>query len=154
MRCHKILLACTCALLFTAWIPSSSAQEQARATAEPTAASTTADAEPIPFRRDAKSLPEQSISALVTTLLLLAAACGGLYYFRQHLQKLPRKNFLRASGIEIVERAHVSPKLSLYVVRYRGKEIMLAQSGNSIAQLAEFNPADLPSSLPGSPTDS
>ncbi len=128
MRFRNIALAaCFCAVLIPTVILANSS------TPAPQAAQATSV---IPYKQEAQSFPEQSLSALLVTLALLGATVVGLQYFKKRLQK--GKSFLNPSAIQIKERLRLNAKLTVYVVTYRNKEILLAQSGDCVTPLAEF----------------
>lgn len=92
----------------------------------------------IPFKHEPQSFAEQSLSTFLITVVLLGAVVAGLYYFRNALQKKTGLPLIKASSIQLKERVRLSPKLTMYVVTYRDKEILIAQSGDHIAPITEF----------------
>lgn len=105
---------------------------------QPPAAGAVATAGGIPYKHESKSFAEQSLSTFFITLLLLGGTVAGLYYFRNYLQKKTGHTFLKPSAIQIKERIRVSQKLTMYVVAYRNKEILIAQTGDSVTPITEF----------------
>lgn len=91
----------------------------------------------IPFRTEPQSFTEQSLTAFFMTLALLGVTVIGLYYLRNHLQKKGGPSFLKPTSIQLKERVRLSPQLTMYVVTYRNKEILLAQSGNAVTAVSE-----------------
>jgi len=95
-------------------------------------------AETIPYRQEPKSFAEQSLSTLFLTLGVLGVTVAGLYMFRNYLQKKTGHTFIKSPAIAIKDRVRLGPKLSMYVVTYRDKEILVAQIGDRITPLSEF----------------
>ncbi len=114
----------------------------------PTASVTSHTIASIPYRQEPKSFAEQSLSTFFITLLLLGGTAAGLYYLRNYLQKKTGNTFIKSSSITIKERVRLSPKLSMYVVTYRDKEILVAQIGDTVTPLSEF-PIPAASATPG-----
>jgi flagellar biogenesis protein FliO len=92
----------------------------------------------IPYKQEPKSFAEQSVSTFLLTLAVLAVTVAGLYAFRNYLQKKTGRTFIKTSAINVKERIRVNSKLSMYVVAYRDKEILVAQSGDAVTPLSEY----------------
>ncbi len=130
MRFRNIALAaCFCAVLIPAL---------ARANSSTPAPQVSNTITAIPYKQEAQSFPAQSLSALLVTLALLCATVVGLQYLKKHLQKGKVRSFLNPSMIQVKERLRLNTKLTIYVVTYRNKEILMAQAGDCVAALAEF----------------
>lgn len=93
----------------------------------------------IPYKQEQRSFAEQSVFTTLVTLALLGATVAGLYYFRNHLQKKTGGIFIRPPGLQIKERVRVNTKLTMYVVSYREKEILLAHSGDVVTVVSELS---------------
>lgn len=116
-RCLRALLAC--------W---------ALAASMPGLAENTAAA--IPYREDGAGLGQQAVATGAITLLLLALAVAALLIVRRKLEtQLVQANF---GGLRCAASARLSAQTRVHVVHYRGREYLLAQSGDSLLRIDEF----------------
>ncbi|TCS37731.1 hypothetical protein EDC30_10323 [Paucimonas lemoignei] len=91
----------------------------------------------IPFKSEPQGFAEQSLFTMLITLAILGAAVAGLYYLRNQLQKKGGPAFLKPTSVRLKERIRLSPQLTMYLVTYRDKEILIAHGGNTIATISE-----------------
>jgi len=117
-RCLRAVLACWA---LTASMPSL-AQDAAAA---------------IPYREDGAGLGQQAMTTGAITLLLLALAVAALLVVRRKLgTQLVHAN---VGGLRCAASARLSAQTRVHVVLYRGREYLLAQSGDSLLRIAEFD---------------
>ena len=96
----------------------------------------------IPFREDGAGLGQQAMTTGGVTLLVLALAVAALLVLRRKLgMQLADPN---CGGLRCAASTRLSAQTRVHVLVYRGREYLLAQSGDSLLRLAEFEP--------GSPT--
>ena len=90
----------------------------------------------IPYREEGAGLGQQAVTTGAITLLLLALAVAALLIVRRKLgTQLVHANF---GGLRCAASARLSAQTRVHVVLYRGREYLLAQSGDSLLRVAEF----------------
>lgn len=91
----------------------------------------------IPYREDGAGLGQQAMTTGAITLLLLALAVAALLVVRRKLgTQLVHAN---VGGLRCAASARLSAQTRVHVVLYRGREYLLAQSGDSLLRIAEFD---------------
>jgi len=104
-----------------------------------------APAAAIPFKKEGGGFWGESLSALFTSLSLLAVMAVALYLLRNVLRKKMPQTFQAkaASSLRVKERLRINSKAELYVVQFDGRELLIGHSGETLAKLAEsFPPLD------------
>lgn len=95
----------------------------------------------IPYREDGAGLGQQAVTTGGITLLLLALVVAVLLVVRRKLgAQLMHPNF---GGLRCAASTRLSAQTRVHVVLYRGREYLLAQSGDSLLRIAEFE-SDVP----------
>ena len=90
----------------------------------------------IPYREDGAGLGQQAMTTGGVALLMLALAVAVLLAVRRKLgMRLSQANF---GGLRCAASTRLSAQTRVHVVLYRGREYLLAQSGDSLLRLAEF----------------
>lgn len=133
MQTRKVIFSLC---LFLAIAGKAFAQEPAPAP-QPAKPSLSNAAPGIPFKSEPQGFAEQSSSTLIITIVLLGATVAGLYYLRNHLQKKGGPSFLKPASVQLKERIRLSTHLTMYLVTYRNKEILIAHAGNSVTRISE-----------------
>jgi hypothetical protein len=94
----------------------------------------------IPYREDGAGLGQQAMTTGGIALLLLALAVAVLLAVRRKLgRQLVHANL---GGLRCAASARLSAQTRVHVVLYRGREYLLAQSGDNLLRIAEFEAAD------------
>lgn len=137
MCLHKFL-KCLCISVWLFFAVAVSHANESATPGKPAANNASQTVSGIPYKQEPKSFAEQSLSTFFITFLVLGAVVAGLYTLRNYLQKKTGRTFIKTSSINIKERVRLSPKLSMYVVAYRDKEILVAQIGDTVTPLAEY----------------
>ena len=100
----------------------------------------------IPFKNEGGGFWGESLSALFTSLSLLAVMTLALYLLRDVLRKkMPQT---AASSLRVKERLRISPKVELYVVQFDGRELLIGHSAEALVKLAEAFPPLNPDHVP------
>lgn len=90
----------------------------------------------IPYREDGAALGQQAMTTGGIALLLLALAVAVLLAVRRKLgTQLVHAN---SGGLRCTASTRLSAQTRVHVVLYRGREYLLAQSGDSLLRIAEF----------------
>lgn len=90
----------------------------------------------IPFREEGVGLGQQAMTTGGIALLLLAVAVAALLALRRKLgMQLADPNF---GGLRCAASTRLSAQTRVHVLVYRGREYLLAQSGDSLLHLAEY----------------
>lgn len=90
----------------------------------------------IPYREDGAGLGQQAMMTGGIVLLLLALTVAVLLVVRRKLgAQLAHANF---GGLRCAASTRLSAQTRVHVVLYRGREYLLAQSGDSLLRIAEF----------------
>lgn len=90
----------------------------------------------IPYREDGAALSQQAMTTGGIALLLLAFAVAVLLAVRRKLgTQLAHAN---SGGLRCTASTRLSAQTRVHVVLYRGREYLLAQSGDSLLRIAEF----------------
>ena len=118
-----------------------SAATAASATSAAQLSASESSANAIPFKKEVASFGAESLSAMVVTIVLLGCTVTGLYFLRNFLRKKMPQSFQLSGNIKVKERLKVNPKLNLYVIQYRDREIMVGQSGDNLKVITEFTQA-------------
>jgi flagellar biogenesis protein FliO len=93
----------------------------------------------IPYRQEQASFASQAAYAFGLTILLLAVVAGVLYFLRKRMAvRIPGFAPVR-KDLRITESVRVAPRTMVHVVVYRNREIVFAQSGESLVKLTEFD---------------
>lgn len=93
----------------------------------------------IPFREDGAGLSQQAMTTAGVTLLLLALAVAGLLALRRRL--VTQFADPTSGGLRCAASTRLSSQTRVHVLVYRGREYLLAQSGERLLRIAEFEPA-------------
>ena len=103
--------------------------------AQPASPSAPATTRAIPFKHEPQSMGGQATQTILTLLLLIGLAAGGLYAAKKYL---PRLNPKADSGkrLALIEVLHLTPKTTIFVVRFDGTTLLLGQHGESISVLS------------------
>lgn len=90
----------------------------------------------IPYREDGAGLGQQAMTTAGIAVLLLALAVAVLLVVRRKLgTRLAHASF---GGLRCAASTRLSAQTRVHVVLYRGREYLLAQSGDSLLRIAEF----------------
>ena len=90
----------------------------------------------IPYREDGAGLGQQAMTTGGIALLVLALAVAVLLVMRKKLgMRLAQTN---CGGLRCAASTRLSAQTRVHVVLYRGREYLLAQSGDSLLRIAEF----------------
>lgn len=91
----------------------------------------------IPYREDGPGLAQQAASAGGIALLLLALAVALLLALRRRLAG--RLAPAASGGLRCAASTSLSPHTRVHVLAYRGREYLLAQCGDSLLHIAQFD---------------
>lgn len=102
------------------------------------AASAPAGTSPLRFRQDGQAEGRQSLLGPYEIVLGLALVGGVLYWWRR------KHGLLRAAGdsagdLQVVSQRRLSGRTTLYVIRYRNREILLAEHERGITTIKDFS---------------
>jgi flagellar biogenesis protein FliO len=93
----------------------------------------------IPFRQEQASFASQAAYSFGVTILILAVVAAVLYFLRKRMAvRIPGFAPVRKE-LRIIESVRVAPRTMVHVVVYRNREIVFAQSGESLVKLTEFD---------------
>ena len=92
----------------------------------------------IPYRPEPSGFGMQAGLAYGAVVLLLALAVGGMFLLRKRLGARLSGPFATAGGLRSVASLRLPQQTLVHVVAYRDREILFAQSGGNLLQLAQF----------------
>jgi len=92
----------------------------------------------IPYRPEPSGFGMQAGLAYGAVVLLLALAVGGMFLLRKRLGAPLSGPFATADGLRSVASLRLPQQTLVHVVAYRDREILFAQCGGELLQLAHF----------------
>jgi hypothetical protein len=97
--------------------------------------------EAIAYRQQSTGIVEQTLHSVLLTLGLLVLTGAGLLTMRKRLQQKLTLAAAAGPSLRLKERLRLNPRLTVYVLHYRDREILLAQSGDALISLGDPAPA-------------
>ncbi|MDO8299555.1 hypothetical protein [Lacisediminimonas sp.] len=112
--------------------------------APPTTQAASAPTEPatIAYRQQTTGIVEQTLNSVLLTLGLLVLTGAGLLAMRKRLRQKLTLAAVAGPSLRVKERLRLNPRLTVYVLHVRNREILLAQSGDTLITLGDPTPTD------------
>jgi hypothetical protein len=123
-------------LLSVAGPPLHAAADQAPAGQRPGTASFLSQTQPIPYKRDEGRGVGILLARIGGGLLLVTVlALGTVVFAKRHLPALRGFSVDGKGRVQLLETRRITSKLTLFVIEFEGRTLLVAQSGDRIVEL-------------------
>ncbi len=95
----------------------------------------------IAYRQQTTGMVEQTLNSVLITLAMLVVTGAGLLFMRKRLRQKVTLAGVVGPSMRLKEKLRLNPRLTVYVLQYREREILLAQSGDALITLGDPAPA-------------
>lgn len=129
-------------VLLMVWVLLGAVAYPARAATGEGAALRPASADGIPYRKSEDGADAGTLLRVVTGLgAVLLVGAGAIFLMKKYLPGAYGIGVAGTHQIKLVEVRRLTPRLTLFAVEYRGRQLLLAQSGDRVTTVADMGGA-------------